>query len=186
MVERRRVVHKQYMIIAATLKDKRPAAVVWEDTTKLFESEGDTLDDAVAKAKSWIDQQVEDRVAKRSKSHVATEDEYLLAFRTLKIGRLHQAMLRAHANAPARTMTATELAKAAGYESYETANSQYGTLARRIAEYLDIQPKLSDRREEPVWTSILADGAEEGNEQGHWRWVMHTEVAQALRILNMA
>lgn len=177
--------HRRYRIIAAEVKGS-PVAAVFQGPSKIWETGGSTLDAAVEMAKLWIDQRINAETAKRRTSHIATVKEYIEALQSVTIGKHHAAMLRAHANAPDSTMTATELAKAAGYDSYETANSQYGTLARRIAEYLDIQPKLSDRREEPVWTSILADGAEEGNEQGHWRWVMHPEVAQALRKLNMA
>lgn len=45
-------------------------------------------------------------------------------------------MLRAHAEAPARAMTATNLAAAVGYRGYRAVNLQYGRLAARVRDAL--------------------------------------------------
>lgn len=95
-------------------------------------------------------------------------------------------MLRAHANAADRTLTATELAQAAGYESYEAANAHYGRLGRQVAEFLDVVPPIDRQRGESVWTRVLAYDADEEGAHGHLQWIMHPEVAEALRALNMA
>jgi hypothetical protein len=46
-------------------------------------------------------------------------------------------MLRAHAEAPARAMTATNLAKAVDYDGFRGVNLQYGKLAAQVRDALD-------------------------------------------------
>lgn len=50
------------------------------------------------------------------------------------------AMLRAHLAAPDRLISATRLAKAAGYAGYEGANLHYGLLGQRVAEEIGFNP----------------------------------------------
>ena len=113
-------------------------------------------------------------------------DEYVEALRSLKIGAHHAAMFRAHANATEQTLTATELAKAAGYDGYEIANVLYGKLGHEIADYLGLRPQQYEKRNDPFWTSILVEATKEPDEGGRWRWTMHPELVEALRVLNMA
>lgn len=160
--------------------------MVFDGDTRIVERTGATLGAAVDEAKSWIDQRIGAQRAGRRLAHVGTTDEYQRAFQALSIGRHHAAMLHAHANAADRTLTATELARAAGYESYEAANALYGRLGRQVAEFLDVIPRGDKQRDETVWTMVLADGADQRDEHGHWPWVMHPEVAEAFRPLNMA
>lgn len=177
--------YRRYRIIAAERKSI-PTAVVYDGDTRAVESAGATLEAAVDEAKSWVDQRIGAQRASRRLAHVGTADEYRRAFQALSIGRHQAAMLRAHANAADCTLTATELAQAAGYESYEAANAHYGRLGRQVAEFLDVVPPIDRQRGEPVWTRVLAHDADEEDEHGHWQWVMHPEVAEALRAMNMA
>lgn len=94
-------------------------------------------------------------------------------------------MLRAHLLAPENIMTATELATAGGYDSYVSANSQYGALGRKLAEELEWNPP--EFKGVPTWTFALAMGADGdtradmevmGYEQ--WRWKLRLEVTEAL------
>jgi|GEM_PF-1326738 len=97
------------------------------------------------------------------------------------------AMLKAHLAAPDNIMTATELAKAGGYNSYVSANSLYGKLGRRIAEHLGWVP---EKREDgtPIWTFALATDADEPSkghwsarqsDGQHWRWQLRPEAIEA-------
>lgn len=61
-----------------------------------------------------------------------TADEYVSAFNKLKIETYHLQMLQANYNAPNRTLTATELAKAVGYEDYGAANLHFGMVKREL------------------------------------------------------
>jgi hypothetical protein len=86
-----------------------------------------------------------------------------------------------------RFSTRADRAAVAGYDCYEAANAHYGKLGRQVAEFLDLAPPIHERRGEPVWTKVLADGDDENeDEHEHWRWKMHQEVVDALRELNMA
>ena len=93
-------------------------------------------------------------------------------------------MLTALHSAPDQTLTATQLAAAAGYDSYASANEKFGKLARMIAEDLDFQPP---RRADgsPLWTATLATEADTGapTSDGQWRWKMRLEVAECMRLL---
>ncbi len=105
---------------------------------------------------------------------VPSSKEYAAAFRGVdNIADSQVQMLRVHYHAPARTVTAKQLASAVGYRSYSNANSQYGRLARLVGERLDYHPEP-----ERLGTLVLFD-----KRQGEWHWLMRPEVAQALESL---
>jgi hypothetical protein len=96
--------------------------------------------------------------------------------RALSDGQL--AMLRAQYLAPDHTITATDLADAAGYKNFRGANLQYGkigTMLREVLDYWDDSTQSSY-----VLSLFYAPGAV-GNSD--WLFVMHDEVAQALKEL---
>ena len=186
MSERVDIMYRSHRIIAGQ-RQGSPAAVVYDGSTKFHQASGSNVAAALEKAKVWIDHLLDGQIANRRSPCVGTKEEYLRAFRSLSIGKHHEAMLRAHANAPGHTLTATELARAAGYDSYEVANAHYGRLGRQVAEFLGLAPQPHEQRGEPIWTLVIATGAEEReDENGHWRWTMHSEVVCALQDLNMA
>jgi hypothetical protein len=186
MSERIDIMYRRHRIIAGQWQGTS-AAMVYDGTAKLHQADGSTVAAAMEKAKTWIDDLLDGQIAGRRLPRVGTREEYVRAFRTLSLGKCHEDMLRAHANAPKHTLTATELARTAGYDSYEVANFQYGKLGRQVAEFLNLPLRIDPRRGEPVWTTAIAAGADEGeDENGHWQWTMHPEVVQALRDLNMA
>src|SRR3546814_15508731 len=70
-----------------------------------------------------------------------------------------------------------------GYDSYVSANSQYGALARKLAEELDWNPPVFNGV--PTWTFTLATGADgdtradmEAVGYDQWRWTMSPEIAE--------
>jgi hypothetical protein len=66
-----------------------------------------------------------------------TVQEFIHALRRLpKPGGRVLDMLRAHADAPARLMTASNLAAEVLYDGHRAVNLQYGTLAARVREAL--------------------------------------------------
>ena len=116
--------------------------------------------------------------------------QYRRAFASLGGFRDYQkSMLDAHLAAPDNILTATELANAAGYDAYASANYLYGTLGKRIAEILGWSPpKRSDGT--PIWTYALAFDADEEakgpwetrpKDGSHFRWQLRPEVIEALR-----
>ncbi|BCZ84396.1 hypothetical protein [Paraburkholderia terrae] len=97
-------------------------------------------------------------------------------------------MLQAHYCAPDRTMTAAQLAAAAGYTSYSGANLQYGIIGRAILEQhpLDVRKRQDGT---PIFTFALADeGAPEQHadfDAAEWKWKMLPALAHALRVLGI-
>jgi hypothetical protein len=176
--------HCGHRLIAAIV-DGRPTAAVFADGSRLFIGRGSDLTAALDTARAWVDVQVELAASHRREPHIGTTAEYSRAFRTLRLGDHHAAMLRAHAGAPNRTMTAGGLARAAGYDSFEAANAHYGLLGRKVAEQFGVTPPMDTRRREPVWTRSLAEDAGMSDASGHFRWRMHPEVAEALRELSL-
>ncbi len=94
----------------------------------------------------------------------------------------YRAMLKAHYQADEHTLTATELASAAGYDNYSAANLHYGMLGKLLGAHLPIEPEKRDD-ETPIWTTILAEGDPERTEEEHYRWIMRAELVQALKEL---
>ncbi|OUL31202.1 hypothetical protein BV372_20545 [Nostoc sp. T09] len=88
-------------------------------------------------------------------------------------------MLKAHYQADEMTMTATELAEAAGYQNYRGANRQFANIGQMIAADLNFEPERRFDNNQPFWSSVLADGYQEDE----WKWVLRPEVAQALKDL---
>jgi hypothetical protein len=87
-------------------------------------------------------------------------------------------MLQAHYAAPARTITATELARAVGYKTYSGANLHYGKLAALLAS------ELSWSSEDFLMLKLIVDfvlPGEADNEE--ILWVMRPELADALTSL---
>jgi hypothetical protein len=84
----------------------------------------------------------------------------------------HIAILRAHARAPQRRRTATQLAKAIGYRNYNAVNLQYGHLAARVGAVLGLPlANLS------LLVEFIEPG-QEGNEQ--WELILRPAVLEAI------
>lgn len=90
-------------------------------------------------------------------------------------------LLRIQYSAPEHTVTATKLAQAAGYENYNAANLQYGSLAHEVAEILNYEPPKR-KNGEPMWFWTLSSGSDQGlDEDGHYEFVMRPELVEALQ-----
>lgn len=118
-------------------------------------------------------------------SPIATTEQFkkaLLSLRDKNLPDGHLAMLRAQGNSPDGVITSTKLAEAAGYENYNAANLQYGTLAFNLAGLLTYKPpKRKDGS--PMWWSTLSysvDGNAEP-ETGQFQFIMRPELLTALR-----
>jgi|GEM_PF-1110204 len=93
----------------------------------------------------------------------------------------HRLMVAAHVNANGHRITATELARAAGYAGYEAANLQYGKFARRVCEMLHFSPPVGNSGQ-PTFTYVLATPTKLPSQD--WLWTLHPVVAEALRALS--
>ena len=176
--------YRNFLLVAALHKGKfRGRAYKSNDVQ--FEVEGNSVQDALGLLRNRIDELLAN-LRKQRESQPVTSPEYVAAFKRI-LSRLtdgHRAMLKAHINAPGRTMTATELAEAAGYENYSAANLQYGFVGKWL--YEELLCPLSEREDgTKVYTCALATGLDEGREEVEWRWVMKPEVASALETLGL-
>ncbi len=112
-----------------------------------------------------------------------TVAEYVTAFRAIEpeITQKQRDMLRLHHAAPARTMSATRLAEAVGFETFTGVNLQYGLLADKVARQLAVD--LADHANVGILVEFV-DPGHAANE--HWLWVMRPNVGQALEDLEWA
>ncbi|HJT76981.1 MAG TPA: HNH endonuclease [Gemmataceae bacterium] len=107
-------------------------------------------------------------------SAAPSADQYITAFRKVRSVTDSQIqMLRLHYNAPQRTITATQMARAIGYRHYSIANSQYGRLGRLVSDQLEYNPM-----KERLGTLVTFE-----KRQGEWHWLMRPQVARALERL---
>lgn len=102
---------------------------------------------------------------------IPSTQEYKLAFLRLGcIPKSYLAMLQEHRSAANLDVTATELARAVGYQNFNAANLHYGKLGGFIGELLLLpQPEF--------FVKTLVTFEYDGDE---WHWIMRSEVAQAL------
>lgn len=93
-------------------------------------------------------------------------------------------MLIKHYYSEGQLITAANLSKAAGYDSYEVANKQYGSFARKFSEKSGIKsPVLRDAK--PVWTFALCDEIQSKQHQTGYVWKLRSEIAEALQELGI-
>ena len=174
--------YRGLLIRGAVIKGS-PKAAVLAGARRLHVANGEDLDSAIAAARGWVDALFAEEAARRRAPHVATVEEYVRYFAQHPPAEHALAMLRAHATAPEGVMTATELAEAAGWPSYTSANVHYGNLGRDVAQTLHLTLPPIGENGSPVWTMALADDAGLRDEAGRWRWRMHPELVEALKAL---
>ncbi len=86
-------------------------------------------------------------------------------------------MLQRHYHAPGRAITARRLAEQIGYANYGGVNIQYGTLAKRLCEALEVEV---DGDHVSVLAMFVRDPSVEG---GECQFIMRPQVAHALAAL---
>jgi hypothetical protein len=177
-------------LIKAGVRGAEAVAVAFQDETTVLRATGADVQAAVAEAKSSLDKLLNERFGSRrriatseSEGNVGTVDEYFQALKSLRLNQRERAMLIAHARAPDRILTAQQLADAGWGRgtSHTNANSHYGRLGGRFADYLELKLPTYDGGK-PLKTCALAEsiGGEGGPDSARWRWRMHDELAAAL------
>lgn len=86
-------------------------------------------------------------------------------------------MLKIHHNSPEHTTTAEIMSEAMGYVNYGGANLQYGRLAGKLCNHLNVKSEFK--------LEILCNFVPpfEHGDNVHWLWVMRPEVVEALERL---
>ncbi|EOW3940019.1 HNH endonuclease [Vibrio parahaemolyticus] len=92
-------------------------------------------------------------------------------------------MLKHHYHSEEQFITASSLAKAAGYDSYEIANKQYGSFARKLSEKSGFIPTVV-RDGIPVWTFVLCDETSHNGSSGYV-WKLRSEISELLEELGV-
>ena len=171
--------------LVAAKKDGGFQGAVWKNKNRTGKCVGTGIDDVMLQLQGLVDEAL--GAVARARTAPPDGDEYVGAFKFIakKLSDNHVAMLKAHYRAPDQTLTATELAKAAGYATYKAANLQYGNVGKLLYEALPIE--LSSRADgSPVYTSALATEGERVGAEEHWRWKLRPQVAFAIEALGFA
>jgi len=159
--------------------------VVWRAGAKVGQAEGHDLEHVMEQLRQIAAKILRDHAVARGGAEPSTE-EFESAFARV-LPKLHTnqlRMLQAHYRAPARTLTATQLAQAAGYSSYSSANVHYGRVGWLL--YGELPCALPEREGKPVYTFMLADGTDlDRTAEGEWTWQMRGTVASALEHLGI-
>lgn len=111
----------------------------------------------------------------------ATTEEYVEAFLSSKskISDKQLEVLRVQYSTTDKTVTASELADAVGYDHFLPANSLYGSIGHLLADELGRKPKRQTEQFKHWW-SVLSTG--ESGDDG-FEWTMRLQVAEALEEL---
>jgi len=162
---------------------------VWDCSNMLLtEIKGNNLEELVIVLKNYVDNTVLEKANNRTSAPEV--EEYVRALQNILKAKLpdsYLAMLKAHYHAPNRTITATQLAKAANISenwNYNSANLHYGSLGKRLNEEVPIQ-LLTRKNGKPIPTSAIATAGDLSLAEEHWQWIMRPEVAKAIEQLGL-
>jgi hypothetical protein len=159
------------------------AGKAWKDGVCVFEAHGDSLSGVHASLKSGVDQLLTKRAGENT---APTVQAYVDALRSIlpSLSDKHLKMLRAHSSAPDRSLTATQLAKAAGYANYNAVNLQYGLVGKLLWEELPtVLPTTPDCT--PIFTFAIAEAGNRDAPEDQWVWQLRAEVAAAVKELGL-
>jgi hypothetical protein len=177
-------IYRSYNLIVAFRHGKWRGRVA-KNKKVICDIEGDDRESIHESLQATVDSIIADKIGKRGDASPAAQ-EYIDAFKAI-MSDIHDgqfAMLKAHYHAPDRTMTATQLADAAGYAGYTSANLQYGKLGDKLNAELnmDLPKNMNGTR---IATFVLADGERIEGDEREWHWTMRPEVAEAVEYLGL-
>lgn len=179
-------VYGRYVIRTLT-SGAKVSARAFAGAQSVATAQGKTIDEALSTIRNLLNDR-DDRERAARHGEIPTAQEFTDAFSRLgpKIGKHHWLMLRALLAAPDRTLTVAQIAAAAGYTRFRSANESFGKLARMVAEDLGHNPECRSDGS-PMWMLILATDANPTprNEDGDWRWKMRMQVADCLVTMNL-
>lgn len=179
--------HGRYLIKSGYLRDRWTARAFLAKVAKpggIVAEKHDTSEAAaVAALTTHLDEmERERRLAGRMTTdgfRLPDEEAFVEALQSVTLADAQLRMLKAHAQAGDRGLTAEELAYAGGYADYSTANMIYGRAGRMVGNALGITAPPAETREGDVPTALLAsEGPRRAN--GHFVWVMHVELRRAV------
>ncbi len=155
----------------------------WQDDRFVAEAQGASIEEVFARLQATVDKTLHDRATEVTGP---LAQHYLNALKSALplLSDGHVAMLRAHYRASDRSLTATQLAEAAGYANYNAANLQYGFVGKMIWEEVPID--LETRPDgTPIFTFALAVPGNKAAPEDQWIWKMRPELAEAVSALGL-
>lgn len=193
--------HGRYDIRSGTLSGAW-AANGYRRKTLVAKASGASREEAIDAVKEQLDKLDLIGLSERDDEGAPSAKVYEEAFASLlpSLPDSYVAMLRAHLAAPDHLLSATKLAKAAGYSGYEGANLHYGKLGQRVAEEIGFVPPTRDDGTK-VWTCAIArdpgldteypdtsmlDAMMRTMDVPHYEWQMRSQVVQALKALGVS
>jgi len=150
----------------------------WKDNVAVVDARGSSLEEVLNSLKTGVDSLLAGRANAAQQPGAKL---YVAAFRKIvpSLSDGHFAMLKAHCRAPNQSLTATELAGAAGYANYSAVNLQYGLVGKLLWEELPTKlPIGSDGN--PIYTFALAESGDRTGPEAQWVWRMRPELVAAL------
>ncbi|MDR5754881.1 MULTISPECIES: hypothetical protein [Caballeronia] len=170
-------------VLVARASDYGARCWAWKDNSPVHKMLGGTVKDAIAVARRAIDDELGTPRRQGTEADVGYTAALAAVLPNLSAAQVR--MLQAHYHAPDRTITATQLAAAAGYASYTGANLQYGMIGKAILEQHPL--KVAEKKDgTPIYTFALADEAvrdQPGDiDAPEWKWRMLPALAHALRV----
>ncbi len=186
--ERRKEDLSEYLEVIAVLRGKRRT---WREIAQFLRERGVDADHTKVYRFAKANEEKINRLApagvnmnKSNQVVVPASNEYIKALQTIKISPAQKQMLGAHYAAHNRSITYTELASAAGFDSYVAANSQYGKLGRELGEKLGFAFIKSKTRDGYFYSSAIgADNPMIPDDHEEYQLIMHHELAKAIQAL---
>ena len=174
--------YRGYQLVAAA-KGASFVGKAWKDGTCILNADGNSLSEVLVLLKISVTKVLEHRAESEPPPDVAQCTDALRAILPSLSDR-QLAMLKAHYRAKDRCLTATDLAKAAGYANYSAVNLQYGNVGRLMWEAVPRKlPVGADG--EPIYTFALAEAGDRDSPEHEWVWRMRPEVAAAIKELGL-
>jgi len=156
---------------------------LWSQSRTVQRVNGRDLDSVYQQLHALLDHRLADRIAARLGREPSAEEAVralVRVFPNMSVGQ--RTMLRAHYKAPGRTITATQLAQAAGYANFSAANLQYGLLgAMLLAEIPEDLPRRQDGSRVTICALASGDYPEKGADAPNSVWNMRQHIAEALK-----
>jgi hypothetical protein len=174
-----------YLEVIAVLRAKRST---WREIADFLTERGIKADHAKVYRFALANEEKISRLAnkqvnmsKSNQADIPTAKEYVDALSAIKISDAQKKMLGAHFLAHNRSITYTELANAAGYDSHAAANLQYGKLGKVLGEKLEFRFLKAPARDSFFYSSAIGmDNPNIPVEDEEYQLIMHHELAKAL------
>jgi hypothetical protein len=171
----------EYTLVARFDTGKYRGAL-WHGGRIVQQVEGSSLDEVYRKLEGLLYERQAAIAAARGGAQPSAEETARALSRVLpKASDGQKAMLRAHFLAAECRITATQLAKAAGYRTYSAANLHYGLLGAML--FVEMPQEVPRRKDgSPIMTFVIATGdGQRSGEEEQWVWKMRPHIESGIR-----